>query len=105
MKPWFTVTHIDENYSYHQRIPPCGGNAKLFTSWHRKSALVDTGLGIGNIYKEVRKLTDKPVTAVATHIHWDHIGGHNISGFLCPRGRIELGNGGYPCHRNGSSIS
>ena len=21
-------------------------------------------------------LTDKPVTAVATHIHWDHIGGH-----------------------------
>lgn len=22
------------------------------------------------------KLTNKPVTAVATHIHWDHIGGH-----------------------------
>ena len=28
------------------------------------------------IYEEVLKLTDKPITAVATHIHWDHIGGH-----------------------------
>lgn len=24
----------------------------------------------------IKKLTDHPVTAVATHIHWDHIGGH-----------------------------
>lgn len=37
--------------------------------------LIDTGLGISNISEEVKKLTDKPVT-VATHIHWDHIGGH-----------------------------
>ena len=41
-----------------------------------KSLLIDTGLGISNIYDEVRKLTDKPIAAVATHIHWDHIGGH-----------------------------
>lgn len=27
-------------------------------------------------YQKENKLTDKPVTAVATHIHWDHIGGH-----------------------------
>jgi glyoxylase-like metal-dependent hydrolase (beta-lactamase superfamily II) len=38
--------------------------------------LIDTGLGICEISAEVKKLTDKPVTAVATHIHWDHIGGH-----------------------------
>lgn len=42
----------------------------------KRSLLIDTGLGICNIYNEVRKLTDKSVTAVATHIHWDHIGGH-----------------------------
>lgn len=29
---------------------------------------MSTGIG--------RKLTDKPVAAAATHIHWDHIGGH-----------------------------
>lgn len=40
------------------------------------SLLIDTGLGICNIYDEVKELTVKPVTAVATHIHWDHIGGH-----------------------------
>ncbi len=33
-------------------------------------------LAFANIYDEVIKLTDKPITAVATHIHWDHIGGH-----------------------------
>ncbi len=43
-----------------------------------RSLLIDTGLGISNIYEEVLKLTDKPVTAVATHIHWDHIGGREI---------------------------
>lgn len=26
--------------------------------------------------EEVLKLTDKPITAVATHIHWDYMGGH-----------------------------
>ena len=41
-----------------------------------RSLLIDTGLGICNIYDEVMKLTNKPVTAAATHIHWDHIGGH-----------------------------
>ena len=28
------------------------------------------------IYNEVLKLANKPIEAVATHIHWDHIGGH-----------------------------
>jgi len=44
------------------------------THCSERELLIDTGLGICNIYDEVRKLTDKPVTAVATHIHWDHIG-------------------------------
>jgi glyoxylase-like metal-dependent hydrolase (beta-lactamase superfamily II) len=43
-----------------------------------RSLLIDTGLGISNIYDEVIQLTDKPVTAVAKHIHWDHIGGHGF---------------------------
>ena len=42
----------------------------------KRAMLIDTGLGIGNISDEIKKLTDKPVFAVATHAHWDHIGGH-----------------------------
>ena len=41
----------------------------------KRSLLIDTGLGISNIYDEVKRLTEKSVTAVVTHVHWDHIGG------------------------------
>ena len=37
--------------------------------------LIDTGLGVSDISKEVLKITNKPVIAVPTHVHWDHIGG------------------------------
>ena len=76
MSDWFTIEHIDENthiiseYRHSERVHSyllCG---------EKQSLLIDTGLGIANIYNEVVKLTDKPVIAVATHIHWDHIGGH-----------------------------
>ena len=33
------------------------------------SLLIDTGLGICNIYDEVIKLTNKPIAAVATPVH------------------------------------
>lgn len=37
--------------------------------------LIDSGLGVACIGDAVRSLTDKPITAVPTHVHWDHIGG------------------------------
>ena len=37
--------------------------------------LIDTGLGVGDIGLIVNEITSKPVIAVPTHIHWDHIGG------------------------------
>ncbi len=76
MSNWFTIEHIDENthilseYRHWEESHSyllCGGEYSL---------LIDTGLGIENIYDEVINLTDKPIIAVATHIHWDHIGGH-----------------------------
>jgi glyoxylase-like metal-dependent hydrolase (beta-lactamase superfamily II) len=39
------------------------------------AALVDTGMGIGNLVAACRKLTGKPVWALCSHSHWDHIGG------------------------------
>lgn len=73
---WFTVEKIDKNtwVISEYRHPEETHCYLLNGSWH--SLLIDTGLGIGNLYEEVRKLTDRPVTAVATHVHWDHIGGH-----------------------------
>ena len=59
--------------------------------------LIDTGLGICNISEEVKKLTDKPVTAVATHIHWDHIGGHEYyPDFYAHEAELNWLNGEFP---------
>ena len=59
--------------------------------------LIHTGLGIANIYEEVLKLTDKPITAVATHIHWDHIGGHQyFPDFYAHADELQWLNGKFP---------
>jgi glyoxylase-like metal-dependent hydrolase (beta-lactamase superfamily II) len=39
-----------------------------------QAALIDTGMGIGNIQTEVKRLTDLPVIVINTHGHFDHIG-------------------------------
>lgn len=46
--------------------------------WHirgrEKDLLIDTGVGLSSLAVELADLTDKPLTAVATHIHYDHVG-------------------------------
>ncbi|MBI3731992.1 MAG: MBL fold metallo-hydrolase [Chloroflexi bacterium] len=39
-----------------------------------RAALIDTGLGIGDMSAEVRRITSLPVIVVNTHAHWDHRG-------------------------------
>lgn len=76
MNDWFTVDRIDpDTYSISEYRHWEETHCYLLLGSVR-SLLIDTGLGIGRIADVVRKLTDRPVTAVATHIHWDHIGGH-----------------------------
>jgi len=76
MNNWFTIDQIDkETYAIseyrHWEETHC-----YLLNGSEHSLLIDTGLGICNIYDKVIKLTDKPIIAIATHIHWDHIGGH-----------------------------
>ena len=40
-----------------------------------RDLVVDTGLGAASLRDELADLTDRPVVAVATHIHYDHVGG------------------------------
>ncbi len=46
--------------------------------WHvrgrDKDLLVDTGLGMQPLRPAIAHLVDKPLAAVATHIHYDHVG-------------------------------
>jgi glyoxylase-like metal-dependent hydrolase (beta-lactamase superfamily II) len=47
--------------------------------WHvrgrERDLLIDTGLGICSLREAARDLFQRPVTAVITHSHFDHIGG------------------------------
>lgn len=78
MDNWFTIEKIDvETYA----ISEYGHWEKVHSYLligKTSALLIDTGLGIGNIKKEVEKLTELPVTVVTTHVHWDHIGGHGL---------------------------
>lgn len=49
--------------------------------WHvrgrDRDLFIDTGLGVASLVDAAQDLLTKPVTAVATHGHADHIGGHH----------------------------
>lgn len=76
MSTWFTIDSIDRDTHIISEYKHWEETHAYLLNGTTHSLLIDTGLGIMNIYDEVKKLTDKPVIAVATHIHWDHIGGH-----------------------------
>ncbi|MDH3695630.1 MAG: MBL fold metallo-hydrolase [Gammaproteobacteria bacterium] len=42
-----------------------------------KQLLIDNGMGMKPMRSEITALTEKPVLAVASHAHFDHIGGHH----------------------------
>lgn len=49
--------------------------------WHvrgrDRDLVIDTGMGVCSLLDEIQDLVDRPVTAVATHGHDDHIGSHH----------------------------
>ncbi|MBH55299.1 MAG: MBL fold metallo-hydrolase [Opitutaceae bacterium] len=75
---WFSVETLDETtysigeYGHWMKI-----HSYLFIG-NEKAALVDSGLGVGNIRTIVEALTDLPVHVITTHAHWDHTGGHHL---------------------------
>jgi glyoxylase-like metal-dependent hydrolase (beta-lactamase superfamily II) len=43
-----------------------------------RAALIDSGMGIGEIAAACRALTAKPLLTLCTHSHWDHVGGAHL---------------------------
>ena len=75
MKNWFLTKKIDSNTFVISEPGHWEETNCYLLVGTEKALLIDTGLGISDISKEVLKITDKPVIAVPTHVHWDHIGG------------------------------
>lgn len=97
MSDWFTTDPIDADTYIIGEYRHWEETHCYLLNGSERSLLIDTGLGICNIHDEVVQLTDKPITAVATHIHWDHIGGHQyFPDFYVHAAELDWLNGGFP---------
>lgn len=97
MDEWFTVDDIDgDTFVISEYKHPEETHCYLLRGEER-CLLIDTGLGVGDISDAVKRLTDKPVAAAATHIHWDHIGGHRyFPTFYAHSAELDWLSGKFP---------
>jgi glyoxylase-like metal-dependent hydrolase (beta-lactamase superfamily II) len=76
---WFERTTIDDSITllWEPHVIPL----MRCNIWHLRGRdrdlVIDTGMGVCSLVTEMSDLIDKPITAVATHGHGDHIGGHH----------------------------
>ncbi len=76
---WFEKRRIDDDVTliYEPHVVPL----MRCNIWHirgrDRDLMIDTGVGIESLRTFARDFLDKPVTAVATHVHADHIGSHH----------------------------
>ena len=97
MRDWFTIDKVDEDTYIVSEYRHWEETHCYLLNGTEHSLLIDTGLGICNISEVIKKLTNKPVIAIATHIHWDHIGGHKYyPDFYAHEAELEWLNGGFP---------
>lgn len=81
---WHTTTRIGENVyriseplgAIEPRVGVTTVNIYLVIGRER-AALIDSGLGIGDLRTEVVGLTSLPCMVLNTHYHWDHIGANS----------------------------
>jgi len=100
MKNWFTLDKIDHKTFILSEYRHWEETHSYLLCGRERALLIDTGLGICDISQEVEKLTSLPVTAVATHIHWDHIGGHKYyPDFYAHEAELDWLNGKFPLSR------
>lgn len=97
MTDWFTIEKLDKHTYIISEYRHWEETYCYLLNGTQYSLLIDTGLGICNIYDAVTKLTDKPIIAVATHIHWDHIGGHKyFPNFYAHKEELNWLQGEFP---------
>lgn len=77
LNAWFLEERIDDHTIAISEYGHSERSHSYLLIGSQRALLIDTGLGIGNIRDVVAKYVDlKRVLVVSTHIHWDHIGGH-----------------------------
>lgn len=90
---WFSVTHLSDGVSLISE--PFIKAFYRCNVWHVKgrdaNMLVDSGMGVVDLRKHITVLSGKRTMAVASHTHFDHIGGHHeFSERLVHRNEAEI---------------
>ena len=74
---WFEIAHIDDGITW--ITEPHAERMVRCNIWHvegrERDLLVDSGLGVVSLAAGAKDVFEKRVVAVATHAHYDHIGG------------------------------
>jgi glyoxylase-like metal-dependent hydrolase (beta-lactamase superfamily II) len=78
-QPWFELHQYSNDITLVREPHVLGG---AFTNmWHVRGRdcdlLLDSGMGVLSLREHVALLSERPVICVASHTHFDHIGGHH----------------------------
>ncbi len=81
-KDWFTRRQIGDGISHIHEIHVA--HWLRCNIWHvqgrDRDLIIDTGMGLRPMLKEIAHLSERPITAIMTHSHFDHAGGmHEFS--------------------------
>ena len=73
---WFERRRVDDHtwHLWEAHVHPFLRCNVWFVRGRDRSMLVDTGLGVVSLTEAARDLFDRPLVAVATHHHFDHVG-------------------------------
>ncbi|MGI6326705.1 MAG: MBL fold metallo-hydrolase [Clostridiaceae bacterium] len=72
---FFQATRISDRIT---GITGIVGENMFLIEGENQAALIDTGIGIGNLSDFIRPLSTKPLTVILTHGHFDHAGGAGL---------------------------
>jgi glyoxylase-like metal-dependent hydrolase (beta-lactamase superfamily II) len=89
---WFEFQRIDDDVTliWEPHVVPL----IRCNIWHvrgrDRDLLIDTGLGMASLAEAARDLFAKSLTAIATHVHYDHVGGfHEFEDRIIHRAEAE----------------
>lgn len=73
---WFERREMDDGITllWEPHVHPLIRCNIWFIRGRDRDLLIDTGVGVASLRKEISDLIDKPLVALATHIHYDHVG-------------------------------
>ncbi len=97
MNNWFTIEEIGEDTFAISEYNHWEETHCYLLIDSSSAVLIDTGLGVENIKEAVESLTTLPITVLATHVHWEHIGGHKyFPNFAVHESEISWISGKFP---------